>query len=89
MGTMVFGTRYLSCVSELNNDLSISWDSLYDKRYSLFPLAMLDKCPSRTSLMKHSTSQKGLTSRYRRPPIVLGMFLAIPTYLVLMLLQRF
>src|SRR5258708_23031611 len=74
-----YGTCYLSCVSELNNDLSTSWDSLYDKPYSLFPLAMLDKCQSRTSLMKHSTSQKELTSRYRRPLIVLGGLLAIQT----------
>jgi hypothetical protein len=41
MSTMVCRSRCLPCAFELNNDLSISWDSQYDKYFLLSLLACL------------------------------------------------
>lgn len=80
MGTMVRGSCYLLYVFGLNHDLSTSWDSLYDKCYSPFPLTVPNlRLKFRTSLMKHSTSRRTLTSRNRTLPILLGRFLAAQT----------
>ena len=85
MGTMVCGSRFIPYVYELNNDLSTSWNSQYEKYYSSTPLAVPDRRhQSRTFLMKHSTSQKALTSQNRTPPTLSGKCFAPQLYLVLM-----
>ena len=82
MSTMVCGTRLIPYASELNNDLSTSWDSQYDN--SPFPLAMPDRRhQSRTFLTKHSTSQKASTSRNRTPRTPSGKNFAPQLCLVL------